>query len=513
MKSALIIGAALLVLALGCVVGAGVAVGKTAETLVWTETPLYGDRAAAAGVEAAVGTSLGRRLLWDSTLSFGAAETAARTDFRFSPWQVRLRWAPEERGFQLWLDFGSGYSFPDGKTLEQLRETYAYNINWMTMLPLWQTAADQTGAGETRVTVLRLRDFYEFYPFEHSLDLGMMGGSEWEKNVQPVREFFRVPVPEDALVSVQVRKNDAGLITEINCRSGAWETADASNGAGVAWAYPVPEQAAPVPVVQADFNGVSAVTGKYCFFAFASYDAEGRPLVDASSIPGGRGVYRLPYTRDESCAASYDAAQLKTVFPLPDDEPVLALGADGENRPLLFTAADGQLTLTVLDPSGETALQRVSLGAFDPGGGWICRSLQVFDDWLLLESGTGDLNVAELGADGLWRAGLRASRAEIETHWPQPEDPDGQWTDFPSGSRAFAWDGRRLAVAEGLYERTHGGSSGNFLLEVFDESGLAYFARLDSSLPVPPPPAGASYEFVRAEDGLNGFGGFRIRFT
>ena len=65
--------------------------------------------------------------------------------------------------------------------------------------------------------------------------------------------------------------------------------ADASNGAGVAWAYPVPEQAAPVPVVQADFSGVSAVTGKYCFFAFASYDAEGRPLVDASGIPGGRG--------------------------------------------------------------------------------------------------------------------------------------------------------------------------------------------------------------------------------
>ena len=510
MKRTLITGILLLALALGCIIGTGVAVGKTAETLVWTETPLYGDRAAAAGVEAAVGTSLDRRLLWDSTLDFGADETAARTQFRFSLSQVRLHWAPEERGLQLWLDFGRGYSFPQGKTLEQLRETYAYDINWTTMLPLLQTAADQTGAGQTRVTVLRLRDFYEFYPFEHSLDLGMMGGSEWAKNVQPVREFFRVPVPEDALVSVQVRKNDAGLITEIDCRSGERETADTSNSVGVSWAYPVPEPAAAAPVTEADFSGVSAVTEDYCFFAFSSFDAEGRPLVDTSRIPGGRGVYRLPYTRDQSGAAAYDATKLENVFPLPDDEPVLALGADGEDRPLLFTAADGQLTLTVLDPAGRTELQRVTLGTFDPADGWVCEMLRIFDDWLILESARRDLYVAELDGEGLWWAGLQASRAAVEENWPQPPISDGQW---PSGSRAFAWDGGRLAVAEGLYEPSRGGSNGDFLLEVFDRNGLQYFARMDSGLPVPPPSDDSGYDYVRAEDGLNGTGGFRIWFT
>ena len=108
---------------------------------------------------------------------------------------------------------------------------------------------------------------------------------------------------------------------------------------------------------------------------------------------------------------------------------------------------------------------------------------------------------------------LLASRAPVEAHWPQPQYPDAQWTDRPSGSCAFAWDGRRLAVAEGLFEWAQGGSSGNFLLEVFDESGLAYFARLESSLPVPPPAAVSRYEYVRAEDGLNGNQSFRIWFT
>ena len=516
MKRALILGLMLAALALACLIGAGVAVEKTAQTIVWTETPLHGDRAAAAGVQAAVGTSLDRRLLWDSTLSFGAETTAAETDFHFFPYQASIHWEPEARGLTLWAGVGGGYGFTPGKTVEEIKDTYHQDDpGWKTTLPLFLAAAAQTGAGEKRVTVLRLRDFYEYYPIDHSLDLGNMGGSTWGTNVQPVQDFFRIPVPEGARVSVQVEKNAAGLVTNVDLWMGDdRSTVTAASGVDAAWAYPDSEP--PMPAVSADLGGVSAVTADYCFFAFAAYDGEGRSLVDTSCIPGGRGVYRLPWSKDENGYVSYDATELETVFPLPEEEPVLALGADRENRPLLFTAADGALTLTVLDPTGRTALQQVALGAFDPGGGWGSRSLRVFDGWLLLESSRGDLTVAEQGADGLWRAGLQTSRAEVEAHWPQPEDPDAQTPDHPSGSYAYAWDGRRLAVAEGLFVWNHlgsSGSSGDFLLEIFDESGLAYFARLDSSLTVPPPSVMSRYEYVRAEEGLNGTGGFRIWFT
>lgn len=509
MTRVLIVVILLLALALGCLVGAGVAVGKTQTAVEYAETPIYGDRAAADGLRIAVGQNCGRYLLWDTTLFFDGAETKAESDFRFVASQARQVREFEPAGLQLWyeliggMSYGSGSGSDEGKTADELRAFWDENPTTSTMAPLLLDAIAQAGAGETRLTVLRLRDYYEYFPVEHSMALKDLSGNAWTENIQAVRDFFRIPVPETFCMSFAVTKNADGRVLALSWYPGKRTLVDASGSAvaaasaDMAWGtVDDGTQVYPEPI------GVSAVTADWCFFAFSDYDATGRCQIDASAIPGGLGVYRLPWSWDERYDghSTYDASRLKTVFPLPEEEPVLALGADEKGRPLLVTASAGQMFLTVLDQTGETAVQSVALGAFSGEAGWTVE-LQVFDGWLLLEDAFGGYAVAEQDADGLWQAALRTGGRE--------DDARAAQTEIPSGSSAFAWDGTRLAVAEGVYDPNGGG--GSFLLSLLNVDDLIYLARFDGSLNVPP---AEEYRYsIAVEEGVGGTGGLRMWFT
>lgn len=484
MKRALLVGAALLALALGFLAAAAAAVDGTAEQVAYTETVLYGSRAAAEGLRVDVRADCDRYLFWDTSLSFGADAVTAGTDFRFRSTQEPIEWTHEITGLSLWADLYGGMGFSQGHTPEELRSMAEEDPAQQHMLPLWLDAAAQTPAGERSTVRLRLSDYYAFYPLEHSADLGRVSGSAWYNNREAVQQFFRIPVPETLQLDITVEKDAEGRITDLSSNP-----------------------AAGLPI--ADFCGVSAVTEKYCFFAFCDFcSPNGWAYMDLRNVPGGRGVYRFPHACDEYGGENYDASQLETVFPLPDDEPVLALTADSEGHPLLVTAADGSLMLTVLDPEGRTALQRTELGPPPPPktDGYGCL-LSVYDGWMVFEYQSsrrecGDLAVAARGADGLWQAVLYAPCEQSDACWPE-----GLTT---CGDRAFAWDGSRLAVVQSAYDRNSGGSSGSFFAEVFDADGLQYFARLDGSLGVPS--ANGSRPVSAAERDTR-FGGFRARFS
>ena len=433
MKRTLIAAALLLLLPVAALGAAARSVGGQAEQVALTPTVLYGDPAAAQGLTVQLHSQYQDRLYWDTALRLegGGSQTVCQflPDGRSSP-------LPPDYGLTVY----TGYNPEEGGLSAALDS-------------LWARTAP---GGQTSETVL-VRDYLACYPIRWELSLPGLTLSDHEAGPSSVlgralSEFLRIPVLGEEQLVLSVRRGAEGQAT--------------------GWGY------GPGQGDSFSLFTCTAVTADACYFTFSNRTAQGRQA-DTGQIPGGYGIYRLPYdgalTR-QGRAEGVLADRLALAYPLDPAAEVLDLTLSPEgDRLLLHTREDGQYVLTVLSLPDMIPLQRLEVRALPE------------DAYFQVLQGEGCL-AAQVGDQLTVLAGPAGADVRAAFTVPYPPALSGVVEQGLSVWSALAFDGARLAVADIVMLPRAGGNAFSsapgcgFVLTVYDASGLRYCAQYASSL-------------------------------
>lgn len=463
MRRCLIALCALALLAVGALLGANQLVSGWTDDVGVIQTQEQGDAAAADGLSIEMAVTSNRQLFWNTNYALNQPHSA-QTDFAFSAQQQ-----PGQSTAQPWIYLSTSANFgmsTDGGILEEEREQY--ELDGMMIAPaleLAEQAREALATGEiapaptqsdgastvyvgteepTAQARVDLSDYYRYYPV--ALEAGFPGAVAMEltdDQKRAVSNFFRIPVPEGEWADVAVQLDGDGKLVGVAVNAlGREETG---------------------------WQMVSAVDESGAYLAFSLLSDES--LLDFSNIPGGYGIYYLPFSwREETgrTRVSLHADALETVYSLDGNQgqvQALTLSQDGESL-LLFTRQEGSIWLTVIDRTTYEEKQRLpiltcgeeeAVSNLWSQPGFIVAALNTDRAVLLVEEEEGYVPRFELDL------------AAVNMDFAYALQSDG----------TFCYDGQRLAAAAvqgGLEENRH------VRLAVWDESGLLTVQRLDNRL-------------------------------
>lgn len=458
MKARAIVLLLCLVLAAGGVVYAAQAIHGQREAVVVTETTVAGDRSAAAGLVARQKARSGMALCWDLTIPLNDPAAATAGFSRPVPEGADVWTSPESSAWfhlQSCALGGCAIQFGSGVAFDYLEEK---SFGLFGVLPLLRDVCDRVPAGETVTETLRLRDYLTYYPFSLDLTLGLSSedygttepvqgydngsyyGTDGTEDVtQAMNDYFRFPVPEDAMLTVTMCKDGEGRICEISC------TPDDDHFDSL--------------------DPLSLELSDGLWFSFSRWD-DG--VLDYSEVPGGYGLYHLPVTLEQGrygLSLVPQPDRMETVLSLPDGASAVDLRSSADGTALLLTWSFGmELHCTMVDRATGAVRQDLLL-PFGAGeyGDWVdarasLRSL-VEQDGLLLFTTYSSFALCGQEADGTYRVLCRGALA-----------------DTIAEPGYLAWDGERLALASL-------GSVAGLDLAVYDAAGtVQYVGRYRTSL-------------------------------
>ena len=375
----------------GCFTAFHCAVAGVAECVTVTHRTLYGDPAAAEGVTITVRNHYDQHLLWETSLSlFDGA--APETEFTFSNDYLSSSGDAVYEGI-VFSSLQNVFSFfYDDELSDAAKEKYAEVIAYLAEV---EASVED---GQSKTFTVDLSEYLDYYPLEGQIILpdDMTPFSEFEywtsqsdEVAQKINDFFRIPMNAPYLVEYTIDKTTAG----------------SSYGASLSHKYYL--------------HASGAVSSDACYFSFNAVMDDGQ-VVDTSQIPGGYGIYRLPY--ETHTGADLDG--LKMVYALDPAEAFegLYLSDDGK-RLLLHTWQGNDLMLTVIDIATMTRLQKVAVWTRSEESYY---DIVCYDDFFLIEED--------------WE---NSDDLDQVTVWVQLEDGTyGQafsvpinWSAFPEGSK------------------------------------------------------------------------------
>lgn len=239
----------------------------------------------------------------------------------------------------------------------------------------------------------------------------------------------------------------------------------------------------------------SVVTDDACFFRLSNRTENGK-LVDMSRIPGGYGIYILPYVQSEadSFPVTYLCAdQLACFFPLDPAVEIRHLGLTPDGSALvLHTVENNIYYVTLIDVKTAAVLQK--LAVMDDFTDEDYTNITETDDFTCIRVSERRICVLTQEADGQFQVALTS---DFDSELP--------FAVGYSSISEMAFDGERLALvrndetvlvngAASTKRYLAGSTAGlitedgtyvdncGFTIAVFDASGLAYYGGYCSSL-------------------------------
>ena len=326
----------LLTAACGSLVWTHASVNERKEQVDVQVTTVAGDVSAVEGTEVTLDVSLFDRLFWSIRCTPGA-EPAVQSKYTYywneQPWE----WSWDIGGLYVSLFNSNWY----GEEEEDDRYT-------LTTLLRAVSARCPAGTEEYWETV-RMRDYYEEFPiFVGSINF-LSGGAytlldgndSLEMMAQDaLRQVFRIPVPEDLMVDVQVGKTLDNRVFFSNVSAGF------------------------------DLDAASLATEQGLYFTLAPSDPA--VTLDFSHSAVEQGLYFLPihqepYTGDDFegveglTVVSMDGAQIRTVCPSPGAKSSW-LGESEDGTWIYYVAqTEEETTLWVLDAQSGAVVSQVAL--------------------------------------------------------------------------------------------------------------------------------------------------------
>lgn len=372
MRKALIVFLAVILLVSVCYGSLNARFLAVGDDVTVTRQTLYGDPAAADGVHILVRNQYNQRLLWETSLTLGNG-AVPETDFTFSNEPINFYRETEYNGISFNIMSHSVFFFQGNRISGHATQKYAA----LTEAILEQEKS--VGEGETKSFTIDYAQYLDYYPLDGQVVLPeltvafseMESWSETSDQIaKAINEYFRIPL--DGLYTVEYTYDRTG-----NSRS---------HGASVNVDYYM--------------NARGVATDHACYFTFNTLKEDGS-VVDTSLIPGGYGIYRIPYDKN---GLKLDAIEM--VYPLDPASSYerMELSADGK-RLHLHTLQGDDLMLTVIDLATMTRLQEVKLGTQSEE--WRYDVIEYDDFMLIVENRTNSdsldrVTVWEVKSDGTW---------------------------------------------------------------------------------------------------------------
>lgn len=393
-------------------------------------TVLYGDPAAAEGLEAVCRTAFQDQLFWETTIRPGASpEVETSYDFSF---KKQVSSYAQDCGFNM-------------------SSTSSYDVSYLESVgvssqPLEDAIAEleaETGIGEMKSRRYPLQQFFDNYLIEYYIYFPYTQGRSLLVDVDETvfSDFFRIPVLPEEQIVITCDKTDY-----------------------------------PSEVISKEVEGgfptrtCSVFTEDVIYFSFDNVTGDGR-YVDTSLIPGGYGIYRLPYTKETSSGSSpsytVQSEELSNCFSLDPTVCVYDLRLDSRQETLFLYTQEGEKNwLTLLRTDTMDILQRLCLsGSEMDASPWYQN-----DDFFVLSDGY-ELLLFARNKDGRFEK-------QLETSLSPSEEP----LFHLSYKATMAWNGRKLAITSVSPKEENEWVTTAFVLAVYDESGLRYIGRYDPVL-------------------------------
>ena len=404
-------------------------IGQSREDVAVECTPVFGDAAYLSGAEVDFNVMFGKHLLWQNRWSPEMGDRA-ESGFSFSVIGRQTEETVEYRGLCLRVSPAENLGGYAGKRENDLDRAF-------------RELFDSVEPGERKTFELRVADYLDFYPLAGQLQLPGLTMNYFDAyNVQEVQfitkmeEFLRIPVLPDEVLEIEVDRSSDGATTGIS--SGSKEDGDSYY-----------------------METVGFVAQDACYFTFSPKTAKGA-TVDTSHIPGGYGIYRLPYTILDG-KTSVRAEDCSLFFPLDPADDIYEMFCI-EDRIYLVVTEGEEIVLRELELSTGRELSRLV----------IARNVRIydlhrFDGFFVADTSDDRMTVVTLG---------EIPRVEISV-----DSKHTELQGFNFGSReTMAWDGERLLIANTLALQEDWVRGTGFRLVVYDAGGLRYAGIWQSSL-------------------------------
>lgn len=405
------------------------------DNIQFSETVLFGDPKAAAGLILNYRNHYDYHLFWDTTWIIGTPADTAVADYRFTAKEDR-----EEPNMEPAI------------TLES-HDFNQYEVDGKPsgLKKAFDELAETANPDAENIRQIHIADYYQYYPISGTLNLPGLEKIKWNDTYSAVlrqtnldeeykhiidtmkvfQDYFKIPVRSNDTMEIQVRVNSQGDVTSTR------------TGYGTDTLYSIETE--------------SVVTEDTCYFTFGTRSWDGQ-YVDTSQIPGGYGIYALPYSKD---GALLD--QMSTVYPLDPKTQIesMKLSSD-QSRLFLFTEETDGYYFTEIKLETMETIQKLNLNV----NGFLGHMLHVTDDYF-----------AFCGTDSSDASGYRIfSRGEsgqfkFDFLLPSPKGEERDYFNFYSEA-AFAYDGERAALTGTAVSTSHWGSA--FTVAVYDKTGMLY---------------------------------------
>lgn len=456
MRKAVILLTLLLLCAAGGAAYLSDAVYETRDDVTITPVHHYGDKAALAGATAELHATYDQFLFWDVGYDF-EKETVTGTDYRFSPQQLYERGKVRFDG--LWMDTDLSYTMDEEIPEEELSD----------FARACRELAEKVPAGGEQTETIRLADYMDYYELSLSLNLpyaqvshsdaydpGWLSEAE-QKVTEDIRDFFKIGVLRDEYREVTIGKHENGSLSHMGTGSASWGD----------YYYT---------------NITCAVTDDACFITLRGTSALGKAM-DFSAVPGGYGIYRLPFGAPTYSDDGYSytdlgirADELEMVYPLAQDIDILNFMTSADHsRLLLFTAEEEKYILTVIDTATMETLQRLTLCDY-PADGWGGGSIYDGGDFLVSQvyapGGSAELVLLTIDDAGGY-------------HLEFVVDSEARHNPFfdTSGATSMTWNGEKLILCGTITEtEVYWDYTCDFFALVYDETGLLYCGEFQNSI-------------------------------
>jgi len=462
MKKVLALMAVLLIASVGIFCAVGAAVNENKDTVVTTENILYGDKSAAEGITIKNQSRYDRHLFWDTTYTIGEP-AECNTEFWFSAIELRRDNPRNNMGIALEIDIAYGCDF------------YKPAVEQPGIERAYKELYDAAKPGEELKKVIRLKDYYDYYPIGIEIDLpdtywhGFAHENlHWSEEYNDYKsawsafnEFFKIPVPEDMIMEISISKGYNG-----------------NEPTGIGSSF--------VDKDSYYMSTVSTYSDDTCFFTINNRTNDGN-FVDMSLIPGGYGIYAFSYGGEakKKNKTGIDVDSLKMVYPLDEEVVNVHLSMNTEKTKLLLFTNDGEeLVLTVIDAATMTALQKLSLGTGDLyeireyGAEHELYEGREFGSFIVLYLRGNKIGLLVENEEGEYEHKFTVDSVETKVM-----NSDFMYLKNPS----INYDGERLVVVDYMFAGPyHNIPSCGYNVAVYEESGLVYYAEYDSSLSAHP---------------------------
>ena len=429
--------------------GAGYLAG-TEDDVELTHHLIAGDPAAAQGITLTLPAGDQQaQTCWETTVALGTEMLSPETAFTFYPggkdWEGSIQPGAEiyTGSFSYGISASGSIDFAD--YLGEEEEPPRRHDATLMVLPA-ADVAERTEDGETRTETLRLADYYDYFPVAVELTLPEGDGrfysycTTWAES-RALTEYFGLTVPEDLLVEVSAARDAYGNVTQVDCSSA---------GNQRFWA---------------DLQAVVVEGGVCLAYTVGADDVRGTETPEGARAFG---LYFLPFSRElqegyEEGDPVFDLEHIRLFCPLGGGSDPLLLDRGEEGQLLLFAREDGALKLSVFETDTWQCLQWETV--FPLGEEDYYSLLGSGEGFLVLERGDGFFRVVE-EAEGVYTPALSGT-------CDQREGYVREW--WYAGTCAY--DGRRLVLAGPT-----GSGDCSCWVQVYDETGLTYGARIDHSL-------------------------------